>query len=290
MSFPWLRNPWLRIVESAQQQRLAHAYYMRHAPQQGSEQFLSTLANYLLCQQPGNRACGQCKACKLYNAGNHPDFWQIDAADESSIGIDDVRKLQAKLVQTANQGGARVAIIRPADKLTEQASNAILKVLEEPPAGMFWLLAVAQPEQLLPTLRSRMQWLNLELPETTQYDDNESATTLLRMLFDGALAPVIKDKEQALQWLDISEYVLQDLYACLQGIANSRFHYPDLYSHYRGLLDTHRIQATKLQHAVDECRQLRQRFRQSRGLNITLLLNLHWQQWAAHGFAASSQT
>lgn len=288
MSYPWLREPWLRIVENAQQQRMAHAYYMRHAPQLGSEQFLATWANFLLCQQPGKSACGQCKSCKLYKVGNHPDFWQVDASEETSIGIDDVRKLQTKLLQTANQGGARVAIIRPADKLTEQASNAILKVLEEPPQNMFWLLAVSQPEQLLPTLRSRMQWLNLNLPSANAENDSESAASLLRMLFEGALAPVVKDKDQALQWLDLSERVLHDLNACAQNIASVRFNYPELYPRYRSLLDSHHVQTQAIQRAVDECRQLRQRFRQSRGLNLTLLLTLCWQQWASHAFGTST--
>lgn len=288
MNYPWLREPWLRIVESAKQHRMAHAYYMRHSPQQGSDQFLQAWANFLLCQQPGKSACGECKSCKLYKANNHPDFWQINASEETSIGIDEVRKLQTKLLQTANQGGARVAIIRPADKLTEQASNAILKVLEEPPENMFWLVAVSQPEQLLPTLRSRMQWLNLQLPTASPAEDSESASSLLRMLFDGALPPIVKDKDQALQWLDVSERVLHDLNACVQRIASARFNYPELYPRYRSLLDSHRLQPQALQDAVDECRQLRQRFRQSRGLNLTLLLTLCWQQWSAHAFGTPS--
>ena len=284
MSYPWLREPWLRLIDSAKQQRLAHAYYLRHAPEQGSDQFLQTLANFLLCQQPDKSACGQCKSCKLYQAGSHPDFWHIDAREETSIGIDEVRKLQNKLLQTANQGGARVAILTPADKLTEQASNAILKVLEEPPANMFWLISVQQPEQLLPTLRSRMQWINLQLPALAGNDDHESANSLLSTLFAGALPPVIKDKSKATEWLDITERLLLDLSAATQSIASARFNYTELQPRYRDLTNQHNLHTERLLKAVDECRQLRQRYRQSKGLNLPLLLSLCWQQWTYHGF------
>lgn len=284
MSFPWLRGPWLRVIDSAKQQRLAHAYYVKHSPAQGSDEFLLNLANFLLCTQPDKRACGHCKSCKLYQAGNHPDFWHIDARDENSIGIDEVRKLQNKLLQTANQGGARVAVITPADKLTEQAGNAILKVLEEPPSNMFWLLAVQQPEQLMPTLRSRLQWINLELPEAASNDDHESANSLLATVFDGALPPVVKDKVRASEWLDITERVLLDLAAAVQGIAASRFYYTELQPRYRTIVGQHQLQVDSLYRAVDECRQLRQRYSQSKGLNLALLLSLYWQQWTHHGF------
>jgi len=288
MSFPWLREPWLKLLKSAEQQRLAHAYYMRHQPQLGSEQFLLTLANYLLCRQPGKNACGQCKSCLLFKAGNHPDFWQIDATDENSIGIDEVRQLQRKLVQTANQGGARVAVLRPADKLTEQASNAILKVLEEPPAGMFWLLAVEQPEHLLPTLRSRMQWINLALPAKADDGHDELAASLYTSWFEGALPPVIKTKDDAQQWLDISEHLLLDLLATQQGVAASRMHFGSLQQRYRSWQQQYRVDPNALLHAVHECRQLRQRFQQAKGLNLGLLLSLYWQQWAQHDFSSPS--
>lgn len=284
MSYPWLRTAWLRLLDSAQHQRLAHAYYMRHEPSQGSDQFLLTLANFLLCREPTKAACGHCKSCKLFHAGNHPDFYQIDASDESSIGIDEVRKLQSQLLQTANQGGARVAIIRPADKLTEQASNAILKVLEEPPRDMFWLLAVQQPAQLLPTLRSRMQWINLAMPAIAVDNAAESAQSLLNMFFDGALPPVIKNKDEATPWLDITERVLMDLHACCAGIADSRLRYPDLAHRYRTIAKQQTMEIEQLDKAVQQCRQLRQRFHHARGLNLPLLLSLYWQQWAAYGF------
>lgn len=286
MSYPWLRDPWLQVVNSAQQQRLAHAYYMQHAPERGSEQFLVTLAQFLLCQQPAKSACGHCKSCLLFKAGTHPDLWQIDATEASSIGIDQVRQLQQKLTQTANQGGARVAIIRPADKLTEQAANAILKILEEPPADMFWLLAVEHAAHLLPTLKSRLQWVNLQLPRpAVDQQQDVQAASLLTALRGEALVPVIKNKEQAEVWLNITEHLLQDILKSGQRVGTHYCHFSNLQDQYRQLNQQQRINQPLLSQSVAECRQLRQKFHYSKGINLPLLLSLYWQQWAVYVFS-----
>ncbi|MGM0525407.1 MAG: DNA polymerase III subunit delta' [Pseudomonadota bacterium] len=289
MSFPWLREPWLRIVKSAKQRGLSHAYYMRHAPDRGSEQFLLTLANYLLCQQPTNSACGKCKSCLLFKAGNHPDYWPVDGTDASSIGIDQMRQIQQKLTQTANQGGARVVVLRPAEKLTEQAANAILKVLEEPPEEMFWLLAVEQPEHLLPTLRSRMQWINLNLPGVaSNSEQDEQAASLLRTVMGNALPPVMKKKEEGLEWLNISEKLLLDVAKSQHHIASQKYNYPALAEQYRQLHQQRRISMQMLNQAVADSRQLRQKYQHSKGLNLPLLLSFYWQQWAIHVFDSNT--
>lgn len=290
MSFPWLREPWLNILQSAEQQRLAHAYYMRHQPQQGTEQFLMTFAQYLLCQQPGKAACGRCKSCLLFKAGNHPDFWSIDASEESKIGIDEVRNLQHKLTQTANQNGARVAVLRPAEKLTEQAANAILKVLEEPPEGMFWLFAVTQPDYLLPTLRSRMQWLPLHLPTDTgsQEADTEQAMSVLNTLTGKALPPVISKKDDALVWLDITETLLLDLLLASQGL-QPRLSFNPLAPEYKRLHDFLPDLARKLPRLISDCRQLRETYQHAKGVSLHLLLVNYWQQWQGRIFASHNQ-
>ena len=207
---------------------------MRHQPQLGSEQFLLTLANYLLCRQPGKNACGQCKSCLLFKAGNHPDFCKLTQPKRTALVSMRSDSYSASWCKRPTRVGARVAVLRLADKLTEQASgNAILKVLEEPPAGMFGKLAVEQPEHLLPTLRSRMQWINLALPAKVDDGYDELAASLYTSWFDGALPPVIKTKDDAQQWLDISEHLLLDLLAAQQGVAASRMHFSSSQQRYR---------------------------------------------------------
>lgn len=157
MSAPWLRPLWKQFLQEAKQQRLAHAHCIPWRPEAATDTFIATLCQYLLCLQPGSAACGSCKSCALFKAGNHPDMTSLGDLEQNSIGVDEVRLLTAKLSNTANQGGRKVALIRQADKMTPAAANALLKTLEEPTADTFIILAPTRPQQLLPTIRSRVQ-------------------------------------------------------------------------------------------------------------------------------------
>ncbi|MCK7458548.1 DNA polymerase III subunit delta' [Idiomarina aminovorans] len=281
MAFPWLREPWLQLIASAKAGRLAHAYYLQHNVEAGSTEFIHRLQQFLLCNQPGKSACGKCKSCLLYQSGNHPDTWTIDGAEVNRIGVDSVRELQKNVMQTANQGGLKVAVILRAEKMTEQAGNAVLKVLEEPPADTHWLVSTADAERLLPTLRSRMQWLSVSYPTTVQNDEQiSSAKELLAGLRGHNGLPLLKDKEAALDWLDISENLLLDWLLMSQDIAINRLRYQPLADDLRQVSRFKWVSVAELSGWVSECRQLRQRFQGSTGINLPLLLSFAWSRWA----------
>src|SRR5574338_565291 len=138
---------------------------------------LASLPHALLLAGPG----GQCVGCRLREAENHPDLLRVvpeaeGAADEdeggeaakgksTQIRIDQVRELQPALTVTAHRGGRRVVIVDPAEAMNVFTANALLKLLEEPPAGVVFLLVSAQPQRLLPTLRSRCQRWDFPLPD-----------------------------------------------------------------------------------------------------------------------------
>jgi len=124
------------------------------------------LAVGLLCDAPqaDGTACGVCAACRLLAAGNHPDLLRLRPleADEaagrkasSQIRIEAVRQLIGTLALSPHHGRCRVCIIDPAEAMNSATANALLKVLEEPPAGNVLLLLSRRPMRLLPTLRSR---------------------------------------------------------------------------------------------------------------------------------------
>jgi len=92
-------------------------------------------------------------------AGCHPDYHLIEPRG-ASIKIDLVRKLERELRLKAFQGGAQVVVFHPAETLTPEAANCLLKILEEPPAGVYFFLLAAQPALLLPTVVSRCQVLS----------------------------------------------------------------------------------------------------------------------------------
>lgn len=97
------------------------------------------------------------------NSGGHADFTVVKRTENDSgnlrdeILVDDVRRIEPMFRRTSAEGGWRVALVDEADRMNESAQNAILKILEEPPANALLLLTAAQPGRLLPTIRSRVR-------------------------------------------------------------------------------------------------------------------------------------
>ena len=114
------------------------------------------LAKALNCEKgPTPEPCNECRFCKDVTSGNSLDVMEIDAA--SNRGIDQIRELR-EMVRYASAGGRyRVVILDEAHQLTDEASNALLKTLEEPPERVLFILATTQPEELPDTIRSRSQ-------------------------------------------------------------------------------------------------------------------------------------
>ena len=129
------------------------------------------LAAGLLCTNadPAARPCRECRACRMVEHGNHPDLHWLrpeGPGGQIVIGGSDaryrgVRDLIADLALLPVEGGARVAILERADRMNEDAQSALLKTLEEPPAGVTIVLCANDEEQLLPTVRSRCARLRL---------------------------------------------------------------------------------------------------------------------------------
>jgi DNA polymerase III delta' subunit len=129
----------------------------------GKSTLADDIAAGLLCrfEDPVARPCGECRACRSLAHGNHPDLHRLAPTGAGFVipigGREErgVRDLVRDLALMPVEGGARVAIITAADRLTEDAQSAFLKTLEEPPAGTVLILTAADEERLLPTIRSR---------------------------------------------------------------------------------------------------------------------------------------
>jgi DNA polymerase III subunit delta' len=118
------------------------------------------VAEALNCLTPrGRDACGTCPVCRRIARGTHPDVLVIDPPDLGATRIDHVRPAIAATAYRPFEGRCRVVIIDDADRLTDDAENALLKSLEEPPAGSVFILVTSRPETLLPTVRSRCSQL-----------------------------------------------------------------------------------------------------------------------------------
>lgn len=144
-------------------EHVAAAYLFVGPEGVGKRLTAQTLALTLLCQAAAaERPCGQCGACGRGHSGTHPDLVCIAPLPEKAtheITIDQIRAMQARLRFHAMEGGHQIALLDAADTLNDEAANAALKLLEEPPARTHLILIAAQPDRLLPTIRSRCQTL-----------------------------------------------------------------------------------------------------------------------------------
>ena len=124
------------------------------------------LAQAINCPQPvpfaeidGADACGVCASCKRIARGVHADVLLIEPGDSGTIKVDQVREAIDRAAYRPFEGRRRVVIVDVADAMVAEAQNALLKTLEEPPAGSMFVLVTARPDMLLPTVRSRCQRL-----------------------------------------------------------------------------------------------------------------------------------
>jgi DNA polymerase III subunit delta' len=179
-------HPWNEpIFESLKRarERLPHALLVHGPRGVGKLALAERLAQLLLCEHADSaaRPCGACDGCRWYLGGNHPDFRRLEpeaiaktspeseAEEEGGdaparrtkqpslfITVDQVRALAGFLNLRSHRGGFRVALLHPAEDLyLPNAANALLKSLEEPPAGAVFILVSHRPARLLPTVRSR---------------------------------------------------------------------------------------------------------------------------------------
>jgi len=148
--------------------RLSHAYLLVGPPQIGKMTLALNLAQAVNCTSENQtKPCNSCSQCNRTLEDNHTDLEIIKSYDPSRngtthrIGIDQIRELQHKLNLKPFEGAFRVTIFEDAERMTEEASNALLKTLEEPPSQSLLILLSSQEAQLLPTIRSRCIKLKL---------------------------------------------------------------------------------------------------------------------------------
>lgn len=115
------------------------------------------------------QACGECASCQLLKAGTHPDIHLLMPEDgKKAISVDQVRDLIEVMQKTPQVASNKLAVIDPADLMNENASNALLKVLEEPSQNSYFILVADHFERLLPTIRSRCFSQAFAIPDKTQ--------------------------------------------------------------------------------------------------------------------------
>jgi len=166
--------------------RLPHALLIDGMPGSGRRTLARGLAGALLCASPvDGDACGRCRSCLMVAAGSHPDLVELphdgDAASDPSVDL-----VRDQVVSAAREsplvGQRRVFVLYGVERLRGAAANALLKVLEEPPAGTHLLMTTAAAAGVLATIRSRAQLMRLQPLGVAELE---------RILVRGGVAPAL---------------------------------------------------------------------------------------------------
>jgi DNA polymerase-3 subunit delta' len=209
MIYPWQQAQWSLWL--AQFERLGHAYLLTGTHGLGLTEFAQQMAQSLFCQS--HTACGQCAGCHQFLEHTHVDFFQLDVLEgKKEVGVEQIRQLTQKLMQTSHQGGYKVAVLPEVERLNTSAFNALLKTLEEPPEKTLLILTSYQLERLPATIVSRCQQLAFNAPsmqdsqawlltQTNNEMDDARGKRALRLNWGAPLA--------ALDWLNNQAW-LQD--------------------------------------------------------------------------------
>lgn len=188
--FEWQKPLWRQLLTDTEY--LPHALLMAGPEGLGKLVFAQAFAARLLCHQPVSTqgqdtlACGHCSSCTWLASGNHPDFRLIQPEEEDvrenseeatqsvvavrksgqgTIRVDQIRALADFVFIGSHCQGSRIAIVSPAESLNPTAANALLKILEEPPVGVYFILVSNAWRRLIPTLRSRCRSILFGRPD-----------------------------------------------------------------------------------------------------------------------------
>ncbi len=179
-----------RLEPSLRQRRQSHAYLLCGPPHVGKMALAINLSQAVNCLEGLGVPCGSCTQCTRIAAGHHADISVLapgqgeeGRSPKTVIGIDAIKAVIHRVSLKPFEGPSSVVIIDSAESMSDEAANALLKTLEEPPPNTMFLLLTADEGELLPTVRSRCQSMNLiPLPKNQMVDrlmENHQATSEL---------------------------------------------------------------------------------------------------------------
>jgi DNA polymerase-3 subunit gamma/tau len=213
------------LSNAIENNRVAHSYIFSGARGVGKTTAARILAKALNCVKgPTPEPCGECDACKEIAAGSSLDVIEIDAA--SNRGIDQIRELREMVRYAPAAARTKVVILDEAHMLTGEASNALLKTLEEPPDHVIFVMATTEPENLVDTIRSRSQHFHFraltfnEITDRLKYiaeKENlkieDGALSVIARMAEGSMRDALSLLEQARAYCgdDITDNAVREL-------------------------------------------------------------------------------
>ncbi|MGG3468416.1 DNA polymerase III subunit delta' [Neobacillus pocheonensis] len=209
------------LQNSLLKNRVAHAYLFEGMRGTGKREIGLLLTKSLFCESitSGFKPCEECKNCRRINHGNHPDVHLIEP-DGLSIKVDQIRNLQVEFSKKGLESLRKVYLIVHADKMSNSASNSLLKFLEEPNAETVAILLTEQPQQILPTILSRCQTLTFQ-PLSPQVMIKQLVESGVDMLKAPLLAQLTNSIDEAIElnaneWFAQAQKIMLKLYEVLR--------------------------------------------------------------------------
>ncbi len=147
---------------------MTHAWLFTGPPGSGRSNLAVAFAAALQCERGG---CGECHSCHTARTGSHADIGVV-RTELLSIGVKEVRDLVRRSALAPAGRRWQIIVVEDADRLTEQAANALLKAIEEPNGRTVWMLCAPTVEDVLPTIRSRCRQLTLGTPTAAAVADH----------------------------------------------------------------------------------------------------------------------
>jgi DNA polymerase III delta' subunit len=201
--------------------KVSHAYLFLGSLSPAKTEIVEIFAMALLCTGE-NKPCGLCRHCRLMEANSHPDYFEI-VPEGNSIRIAQVRALIGSAHLTPTEAFRKVYTLRQADAMTEQAANALLKLLEEPPAPVTFLL-MADTADLPATILSRCQIVRFGSRPEAVDDEQQVVMQLAREWFFlphaerlSRAAKLPREREHLEVLIDTMLWLIRDAYIYLLG-------------------------------------------------------------------------
>ncbi len=163
-----------RVCSDILSRKLSHAYILEGAKGSGKHTLAWRIAAALACEKQKDATaplpCMSCPMCHKIFSGNSPDVILVNRGDKATLGVDVIREVKRDIWIAPNDIATKIYIIEDAHTMTEQAQNALLLTLEEPPSYVLFLLLTENAASLLETIRSRAPTLRTEPLDAKQID------------------------------------------------------------------------------------------------------------------------
>ncbi len=211
------------LRRSLSENRLPHSLIFHGPHGVGKRTVATALAAALNCLEESGDACGRCASCQKVDKGVHPDV-RYFTVEKTVIPIDSIRELREEAFYSPYEGRRRVFLVDPADRLSAQAQNALLKTLEEPSPTSLIVLITTRLLQLLPTTRSRCQMLSFGTLPTDRLAERLAGVQRLSPEDAGRIARLSGGRFGAALTMDLAlnDQVREGLLQLLSRLAEDR--------------------------------------------------------------------